>query len=49
MDAALVHLLKWTPGIIRTRAGLIQQAINPIEYRGLLTMKNSNTNLKEGE
>ena len=49
MDAALVRLLERTPGIIRTRAGLIRQAIDPIECRGLLTMKNSNTNLKEGK
>jgi len=49
MNPALIHLLKWTPGIIRTRQDLVCGEINPSDFMRLLTMTEPTCNLKEGE
>jgi len=49
MNPALIHLLKWTPEIIRTRQDLVHGEINPSDFTRLLTMTEPTCNLKEGE
>ena len=49
MNPALIRLLKWTPGIIRTRQDLVRGEIDPSEFTRLLTMTDHTCNLKEGE
>jgi len=49
MNPALIRLLKWTPGIIRTRQDLVRGEIDPSDFTRLLTMTEPTCNLKEGE
>ena len=43
LDANTTSLLSSTPGIIRTRSGLVQHTINPSDWVKLLTMRDPMT------
>ena len=43
MDPSLYHLLNLTPGVIRTRQGIVSHAIDPSDWVQLLTMEDPRT------
>lgn len=48
MNASLLRLLSWTPGIIRTRRGVTREQINLLDWTKVLIMKDPATVVKVG-
>jgi hypothetical protein len=49
LDASMISLLNWTPGIVRKQSAVVRQIIDPSDWVRLLTMRDPNTVVKAGQ